>query len=164
MDLAACLLRELEAEERTTRRVLERVPPDKLDWKPHARSMTLGGLAQHVAATPGAIARSSIPDAYPVESFSPDPQPSGVAQILKAHEDSMKEARAVLAALDDARAAAQWSMTMGGQPILTLTRLEWIRTYMLNHWIHHRGQLSVYLRELNVPVPAMYGPSADENN
>ena len=74
----------------------------------------------------------------------------------------METARSVLAALDEARAVAPWTMTAGGQPILTMPRIEWLRVYMLNHWYHHRGQLSVYLRELNVPVPAMYGPSADE--
>lgn len=163
MNIADSLLRELEHEAQTTRRVLERVPADKLTWKPHPKSKSLGELAQHVASTPGAIAASSIPDSYPVENFQPDPELTTVEEILKAHEASMAAARSVLAALDDAKAAAPWTMTAAGQTLLTMPRLEWIRTYMLNHWYHHRGQLSVYLRELNVPVPAMYGPSADEN-
>jgi len=164
MTIADSLLRELEHEAKTTRRVLERVPPDKLAWKPHEKSMSLGKLAQHVAQTPGAIANSSIPDSYPVENFKPEPDPANVAEILGAHEASMTAARSVLAKLDEARAMAAWSMTMGGKPMLTMPRVEWMRIYMLNHWYHHRGQLSVYLRELNVPVPAMYGPSADEEN
>jgi len=162
MTLSEMLVRELESEARTTRRVLERAPSDKLGWKPHAKSMSLGTLAQHVASTPGAIARSSIPDSYAVENFTQDPEPASTEEILRVHEASMAAARSVLAGLDEARAMAPWSMTAGGKPILTLSRFEWIRTYMLNHWVHHRGQLSVYLRELNVPVPAMYGPSADE--
>ena len=164
MSLSDQLLRELEHEANTTRRVLERVPADKLAWKPHEKSMSLGQLAQHVAHTPGAIASSSIPDSYPVENFKAEPPPASVEQILKAHEDSMATARSMLSGLDDGKASAPWSMTMGGQPILTLSRLEWIRTYMLNHWYHHRGQLSVYLRLNDVPVPSIYGPSADEGS
>ncbi len=163
MNIADSLLRELEREAKTTRRVLERVPPDKLSWKPHEKSMSLGKLAQHVASTPGAIARSAVPDSYPVENFQQDPDPATIEEILQAHEASMQAAKSILAALDEARAAASWSMTAGGKPMLTMPRIEWIRIFMLNHWYHHRGQLSVYLRELNVPVPAMYGPSADEN-
>ena len=162
MGIADYLLRELEQEAKTTRPVLERIPPAKLGWKPHERSMSLGQLAQHVAHTPGAIASSSVPDSYPVESFKPEPEASGIEDILKAHEASMTTAKSVLADLDDAKAAAPWSMTAGGAAILTVTRYEWLRTYMLNHWYHHRGQLCVYLRELNIPVPAVYGPSADE--
>ena len=163
MNIADFLLRELENEAKTTRRVLERVPADQLAWKPHAKSMSLGKLAQHVASTPGAVAASSLADSYPVENFQPEPEPTTVEQILKAHEASMAAARSALAALDEAKAGAEWTMTAGGQPMLSMPRVDWIRIYMLNHWYHHRGQLSVYLRELNVPVPAMYGPSADEN-
>lgn len=162
MAFADALLRELENEAQTTRRVLERVPSARLAWKPHEKSMSLGQLAQHVAATPGAIASSSLPDSYAVEDFTQDPVPASTEDILKTHEASMATAKSVLAAMDEARAMASWSMTMSGKPILTLLRIEWIRTYMLNHWYHHRGQLTVYLRELNVPVPAIYGPSADE--
>ena len=162
MTLSDLLLRELENEAKTTRRVLERVPSGKLGWKPHEKSMSLGTLAQHVASTPGAIASSSIPDSYAVEDFKQDPDPTSTEEILKNHEASMATARTVLSDLDEAKAMATWSMTAGGKPMLTLPRIDWIRTYMLNHWVHHRGQLSVYLRELNVPVPAMYGPSADE--
>jgi uncharacterized damage-inducible protein DinB len=164
MTIADHLLRELELEAPTTRRVLERVPAAKLGWKPHAKSMSLGQLAQHVACTPGGIAKSSIPDTFPVEDFKPDPEPSSVEDILRAHEASMTAAKSVLAALDDQKAMASWSMTGGGQALLTMPRVDWLRIYMLNHWYHHRGQLAVYLRELDVPVPAMYGPSADENS
>jgi uncharacterized damage-inducible protein DinB len=163
MNIGDYLLRELEHEAQTTRKVLERVPADKLKWKPHEKSMSLGTLAQHVASTPGAIARSATADSYPVEDFKEDPEPANVGEILKTHDASMAAAKVALTGLDEARAAAMWSMTAGGKPMLTLPRIEWIRIYMLNHWYHHRGQLSVYLRELNVPVPAMYGPSADEN-
>ena len=164
MEIAGYLLRELEREAQTTRRVLERVPSDKLNWKPHEKSMPLGKLAQHVASTPGAIATSAIPDSYPVENFKEDPEPTGIEEILRAHEASMATAKSFLAGLDEAKALGPWSMTAGGTPMFTIPRIEWIRIFMLNHWIHHRGQLSVYLRELNVPVPYIYGPSADENS
>jgi uncharacterized damage-inducible protein DinB len=163
MKLNELLLSELEVESKTTRRVLERIPQDQLGWKPHQKSMSLGQLAQHVAANPGIIANSSLPDSYRVEDFRPDPDPVSVAQVLDVHESSVEGARSVLATLTDERAAASWSMTAQGNTILTMPRIHWIRTYLFNHWYHHRGQLSVYLRELNVPVPAMYGPSADES-
>jgi len=162
MNLSDMLLRELASEANITRRVLERVPSDKLGWKPHEKSMSLGILAQHVASTPGVIASSAIPDSFRVEDFAQDAEPASTEDILRVHEASMATAKSVLTELDEARAMASWSMTAGGKPMLTMSRLDWIRTYMLNHWVHHRGQLSVYLRELNVPVPAMYGPSADE--
>src|SRR5437870_4465589 len=130
MKIADYLLRELEHEAKTTHRVLERVPPDKLKWKPHEKSMSLGQLAQHVASTPGAIARSSVPDSYPVENFRPDPEPASVEEILRAHQESMEAAKSVLAGLDEAKAMAPWSMTAGGNPIVTMPRIEWIRTYM----------------------------------
>ena len=163
MTISAYLLSELEKEAQTTRRVLERVPPDKLNWRPHEKSMSLGQLAQHVASTPGGIARSAIPDSYAVENFTPDPDPANTEEILQTHQASMETAKSFLAGLTEAKAMEPWSMTAAGVPILTMPRIEWVRIYMLNHWYHHRGQLSVYLRELNVPVPAMYGPSADEN-
>lgn len=163
MRLSELLLKELEAEAATTRRVLERIPEDQLDWRPHRKSRPLGQLAQHVAANPGVIANSSIPDSYRVEDFRPDPDPVSVMAVLEVHEASVEAARSVLAALTDERAAAPWSMTAQGNPILTMPRIDWIRTYLFNHWYHHRGQLAVYLRELDVPVPAIYGPSADES-
>jgi uncharacterized damage-inducible protein DinB len=163
MTIGDYLVRELEIEAQTTRRVLERVPADKLTWKPHEKSMSLGVLALHVASTPGAMAASAIPDSYPVENFKPDPDPVNVQDILKAHEASMATAKAMLAGIDDAKANATWTLTAGGKPMISMPRIDWIRVYTMNHVIHHRGQLSVYLRELNVPVPAMYGPSADES-
>jgi uncharacterized damage-inducible protein DinB len=163
MNIADSLLREVELEEKTTRKVLERVPGEKLSWKPHEKSMSLGALAQHVASTPGAIAKSAVPNSYPVENFQADPTPAHLDDILKSHDASMAAAKEVLSGLDDAKAMEPWTMTAGGNPILTMPRMDWIRIYMLNHWYHHRGQLAVYLRELNVPVPAMYGPSADES-
>jgi uncharacterized damage-inducible protein DinB len=163
MNVADSLLRELEIEAQTTRKVLERVPSDKLSWKPHEKSMTLGQLAMHVASTPGVIASSAVPDSYGVEDFKQEPTPANTEEVLKSHEASMATARSVLAGLSEASAMAPWSMTMGGKAVLTMARFEWIRIYGFNHWVHHRGQLSVYLRELGVPVPAMYGPSADEN-
>lgn len=163
MNIASSLLRELEIEEKTTRKVLERVPADKLGWKPHEKSMPAGLLAMHIASTPGAIAKSVVVNSYPVESFVQEKEPASREEILKTHEASMTAAKEVLAALDDAKASEQWTLTAAGNPLITMPRFEWIRIYMLNHWYHHRGQLAVYLRELGVPVPAMYGPSADES-
>jgi len=163
MPLRALLLKELETEAATTRKVLARLPGDKLAWKPHEKSMSLGELAIHVASNPGTIAKSSVPDSYPVENFQPTPAPQYLAEILAAHDTSVAEATSVLTRLSDDAAAAPWCMTAGGNPIVSMSRFEWIRTYVFNHWYHHRGQLAVYLRQLNVPVPAIYGPSADES-
>ena len=163
MPLADMFIMELELEAKTTRRVLERVPDDKLTWKPHTKSMSLRQLAQHVATIPGVISGMARLDGYDVEKSSTPPEMESTAAILAAFEESVAQAKANLAATDDAAMMQNWSFRMGGNPIMTIPRIGLYRTLLLNHLYHHRGQLSVYLRLLDVPVPSIYGPSADEN-
>jgi uncharacterized damage-inducible protein DinB len=162
MPLIDGLLQELEEEAATTRRVLERVPESKLTWKPHRKSRTLGELALHVAMTPGAVAQFVEHSPVQAPDFV-DPSPKSTAELVQALNDSIATAKRVLGKMDDATLFETWRMMRGDQEIMALPRIAMLRSIMLNHWYHHRGQLSVYLRELDVPVPSIYGPSADEN-
>jgi uncharacterized damage-inducible protein DinB len=155
---------ELDQETATTRRVLERVPGDKLSWKPHAKSMSLGQLALHVATIPGAIAGFLMKDGLDIGGVSfEQPAAKSAAELLPALDESIKAAKEVLGGLDDQNATTIWKLTRGGKELFVAPRIAVARTIMLNHWYHHRGQLSVYLRLLDIPVPSIYGPSADEN-
>ena len=157
------LLMELGRESETTRRLLDRLPEDKLAWKPHEKSMTLGQLAMHVATIPGAIASALSVDCYDV-SADTTPAPAGSrAGFLDAFDKSLADARAVLSGFDDAALAGMWRANKGGRTVTEIPRAAVVRFIMLNHLYHHRGRLSVYLRLLDVPVPSMYGPSADED-
>jgi len=161
---AQALLVELDAETPATRRVLERVPADRFEWRPHPKSMSVGQLAQHVAAIPGHVARLAQMDGLDVATV-----PTGYAScesrdaLLGSFDGSVAAIREVLAGLDEAKANATWRLSFGDREILTWSRLGLIRTMALNHWYHHRGELVVYLRLLNVLVPVVYGRSADEN-
>jgi uncharacterized damage-inducible protein DinB len=162
MAIADALIGELEQEAATTRRVLERVPVDKLSWKPHDKSMSLGTLAQHVASIPDWTARMAVPNpaTFP-ESFEQEPV-SSVEQLLLAFDGSVAKAKEIVGGFDDAAMMETWSVA-AGEKTMSMPRIGWLRAIMLNHWYHHRGQLSVYLRLLDVAVPSIYGPSADEN-
>jgi uncharacterized damage-inducible protein DinB len=162
MPLIDGLLQELEQEAVTTRRVLERVPDAKLTWKPHRKARTLGELALHVAMTPGAVAEFIEHSPVQAPDFT-DPSPKSAAELIHALNDSIATAKRVLQKMDDATLQATWRMMRGDKEVLALPRIAMLRSIMLNHWYHHRGQLSVYLRELDVPLPSIYGPSADEN-
>ncbi len=163
MALIGGLLEELQQEAGTTRRVLERVPNDRLTWRPHHKARTLGELALHVAMVPGAVAEL-VASRSPAEAPQfKDPVPASASELIPALEGSIARARKALAALDDAAATETWRMVSGGREMLAVPRIAMLRSVMLNHWYHHRGQLSVYLRELDVAVPSIYGPSADEN-
>jgi len=157
-------LAELEQEASTTRRVLERVPEDRLDWQPHPRSMTLGQLALHVANIPGAFARMGQLDAFDAATaqFSP-PSPESVDQVLNVLDSGVSDARSFLSGLDDAGAMAPWRLLHGERELFTVPRIGLVRRLMLNHWYHHRGQVVMYLRMLDQAVPSVYGPSGDEN-
>ncbi len=163
MHLADAVLAELEEEAKATRRVLERIPENKLGWRPHPKSMSLGQLALHIAMTPGGVARIAAMDSIEPPDFAPRPEPGSKAEVLDALEQSLRSAREFLQNLDDERAQATWTMARGGTPLMVVPRIELIRTVMLRHVYHHRGEMCVYLRLLDVPVPAVYGPSADEN-
>lgn len=157
------LLAELDQESATTRRLLERVPADKLGWRPHPKARTLGQLAMHTARLPGDISELSQLDTFAFENVPSDADPKSVKEILDAHDASIAKARKNLAAMDDSSAMKTWTGTVGGKPAVAFPRIGLIRAIALNHWYHHRGQLSTYVRQLNVPVPSIYGPSADEN-
>lgn len=164
MSLAAALIPELEHEARSTRRLLERVPADRLDYRPHPRSMTLGQLALHIAAIPGSISRLAALD--DIDTLTVDfnaASPDGAAQILATLDTSLAEAKAYLGGLDEETCAGTFTARAGERVIFALPRLMVLRNLMFNHLYHHRGQMTVYLRLLDVPVPATYGRSADEN-
>jgi uncharacterized damage-inducible protein DinB len=164
MAYAAAFIAELEQESAATRRTLERVPADQLEYRPHPKSMTLGQLALHIAGIPGSISAMAAGDGLDVATVDfTAKQPADHAQILATLDASLERARAFLSGLDETACAAPWRLSHGEREIFTLPRLGLLRTLLLNHWYHHRGQLTVYLRLLDVPVPAVYGNSADEN-
>jgi uncharacterized damage-inducible protein DinB len=158
------MMGEIQQEAATTKRVLERVPGDKLAWKPHPRSMSIGQLAMHIATIPGGITRLAQVDDFEVNpaNFTP-PVPKNTQEILTALDASVKAAQEYLGGVSEAAAMGSWRATVNGKEVMAMPRAAMLRAIMLNHWYHHRGQLSVYLRLLDVPVPTIYGPSADEN-
>ena len=158
------MMSEIQQEAAITKRVLERVPADKLSWKPHPKSMSLGQLAMHVASIPGNLCRIAQRDGLDTSeaNFNP-PGPTDAKEILAALEASVKAAEEYVGTVSESAALGTWRVTSKGKAVLSMPRVVLLRTIMLNHWYHHRGQLSVYLRMLEVPVPSIYGPSADEN-
>ena len=163
MALIDGLLQELEQETQTTRRVLERVPADQLAWRPHEKARTLGELALHVATVPGAVAQLvAAPSPAQMPRFT-DPTPQSASELIPALDRSIANAKQVLGAMDDATILSTWRLMRDERELFAAPRVAVLRSIMLNHWYHHRGQLTVYLRELGVPIPSIYGPSADEN-
>ena len=159
----AAILRELEQEASTTRRVLERVPADKLSWKPHPKSMSLGQLALHVAMSPGYVSAWALDDVHDFGGGGgAPPDPTSVQDILKAHDESVTKTRETLSKIGDEGMRAPWKGVAGGTTMMEMPKAALVRAIVMNHTYHHRGQLSVYLRLLDVPVPSIYGPSADE--
>src|SRR5271168_4395265 len=140
-------LQELRAESATTRKVLERVPNDKLGWKPHEKSMSIGSLAWHIASVPGGISKAASLDEIDVGGRDPMPkQPGSTDEILVAHDANVKSAEEYLESLSEATAMGKWSLKFNGKEVFTGPRIGVVRTLLLNHTYHHRGQLSVYLR------------------
>jgi uncharacterized damage-inducible protein DinB len=154
---------EFREESATTGRVLERVPADKLAWKPHAKSLSLGQLALHIASVPSGITKRLAQDESQIDpkafTFK---EPASVEEIRSAFDQGVKDANAFLSELSEERALATWTLKAGAQTIVSRPRIGVVRMILMNHLYHHRGQLSVYLRMLVVPVPSIYGPSADE--
>ncbi|MGA2020960.1 MAG: DinB family protein [Candidatus Sulfotelmatobacter sp.] len=158
------ILTELESEAPITRRVLERVPEDKLAWRPHPKSMSLGRLAMHVAEINSAIAEMTLADSHDFgNNAGPRREGTSRAEILEVFDKGFLRAKEIVANTNDARAMGEWTVLMNGNKIMSIPRIGVMRTIMMNHLYHHRGQLSVYLRLLDVPVPSIYGPSADDN-
>jgi len=157
------LLAELEHEAKTTQRVLERIPEAHLSWKPHPKSMSLGQLALHVATVPGNVAELAALSIVPEPpAFVQQPARTS-SELVPALHDSIARARRALGSFDDAAMNATWRLMHQGNELMALPRTAVVRAIMLNHWYHHRGQLLVYLRLLDIPVPSVYGPTADEN-
>jgi uncharacterized damage-inducible protein DinB len=162
MAIAQALLHELEQESQATRRVLERVPDAHLNWRPHEKSFSLGQLALHVAQIPGAVATLAMQTNVAPPKFIQE-QAKHSADLVPALDQSIKTAKSALANASDATMMETWRIVAGDREIMAMPRMAVLRAIMLNHWYHHRGQLLVYLRQLNVPVPSVYGPTADEN-
>lgn len=158
------MIAEIQQEAATTKRVLERVPGDKLAWKPHPKSMSLGQLAMHIATIPGGVTKIAQVDEFEVNpaNFTP-PSPNSTLEILAALDASVKAAEQYLGGVSESAAAGNWRAMANGKEVMNMPRATMLRSILLNHWYHHRGQLSVYLRLLDVPVPSIYGPSADES-
>jgi len=162
-NIANGLIQELEQEAATTRKVLERIPADKFDWKPHEKSMTMGRLATHVAEMHGWTKPTVEDPELDFAKMDYKPFEPKTTEELVAHLDkNVNEAIEVLKTISDDAWHDEWSLRNGEQVYFTIPKIAVMRGMVLNHIVHHRGQLSVYLRLNDIPVPAMYGPSADE--
>ena len=168
MALRDAILQEFDHEMGTTRKVLERVPEGKSDWKPHDRSMTMGRLAGHVAELPSLAVRTFQGDSFDFRApGAPPMQPTVMtsrSQLLDVFDKNAAAARAAIAKASDEELQKVWTLSSGGKTIFSLPRIAALRSFFMNHVIHHRGQLSVYLRMNDALVPSIYGPSADEGS
>jgi uncharacterized damage-inducible protein DinB len=162
MSLVDSLLMEMDQEAKTTKRVLDRIPEEKLAWKPHPKSFSLGQLALHIASVPSGAAAAAVPDTREVPNFF-QTEPKSRQEVLDTFSKSLESAKDTLKKMDDARLMSTWTLTKNGRVLMSVPRIGFIRSILMNQIYHHRGQLSVYLRMLDVPVPSIYGPSADEN-
>jgi uncharacterized damage-inducible protein DinB len=166
MAIKDAILPEFDHEMATTRKLLERVPEDRKDWQPHPKSMSLGRLSQHLATLPNWVGATTgqtelhmNPPGGP--AYTP-PEFESTASALATFDENVKAGRAAIAAAEDKDFMVPWTFKSGGRTIFTMPRAAVLRSFVTNHIIHHRGQLSVYLRLNDVPVPSIYGPSADE--
>lgn len=163
MRLIDPILAELEQEAHATRRVLARVPDAHLSWRPHPKSFSLGQLALHVATIPGNVAQLASLELLPEPPAFVQPHAANAAELVPALDASLAQARQILGGFDDAMMAGTWRLLSAGRELMALPRAAMLRSIMLNHWYHHRGQLLVYLRVHDVPLPSVYGPTADES-
>ena len=161
VSIAQTYLAEFEVQAPVTRKFLERLPEEKLLWKPHVKSMTAGQLAYHLALVPGGVVRAAQKNPAPAPDFA-FPQPASVREVLSTFEQSITAVREALPRFDDADLRETWRLVAGDREVLAMPRGQFLRDVMLNHWYQHRGQFSVYLRLLDIAVPASWGPSADE--
>lgn len=164
MPIAESLLPEFDHETGTTRTLLEIVPEAQWSFKPHPKSMSLGDLALHLARILSLWGVTTLKESgFDVNPAAGDPQPEikSVADLLAVYDQAVQDVRAALAATSDEAMRETWTLSQGGQTIFSLPRVAVFRSFIMNHIIHHRGQLSVYLRLQDVPLPSIYGPSAD---
>lgn len=162
-EIARAMLAEFEHELKTTRRFLERVPEDKLGWRPHEKSMTAGQLSLHMAQVPGRVLGMALPDESALPATGGErPASTTVREVLETLDHSAELVRQKLPTIDDARMQETLQLTRDGKLAVAMPRVTFLRNVLLNHWYHHRGQLGVYLRLLGASVPSSYGPSGDE--
>jgi uncharacterized damage-inducible protein DinB len=162
MPLNQAMLPEFDHEMANTRKSLERVPDSKSDWKPHEKSMTMGGLATHLATICHWAEAIVGQDSFDVTNAPPQPQFKSKAEMLAAFDQSAAAARKAIEGASDEQLMKPWSLVSNGKAIFTMPRAGVLRSFIMNHIIHHRAQLGVYLRLNDVSVPSIYGPSADE--
>ena len=166
MPMIDALLPEFDMEMANTRKVLERVPDEKLDWRPHPKSFTMGALATHLAQVPGWLVEAINRDALDLEPegkpYEPPKEVQSREELLTRFDAGVKAGRAALAGATDAALFQNWSLLKAGQTLMTMPRAAVVRGFVLSHTIHHRAQLGVYLRLNDLPVPSIYGPSADD--
>jgi uncharacterized damage-inducible protein DinB len=161
-DIAHLAFGDLEHELASTRKVLERVPDDKLSWRPHQKSRTLGELAQHVAQLPWLFHVAATEANLDAGTRPPPLEAASTAALLAKFDETSAAARAAFGRIDANMLNQEWSLLFRGKVFFTIPRYSALRTFVLSHLVHHRGMLLVYLRLLDVPVPGLYGPSADE--
>jgi uncharacterized damage-inducible protein DinB len=162
LSIAEKLLAEFETQAPITRRFLERLPEEKLTWKPHDRSMSAGQLALHLASVPAGVVRLAQDNPAQAPGAFDHPHPASRQEVLARFDECIVLVRESLRQFDDQAMNETWHLMIGDQEILAQPRAEFLRDTMLSHWYQHRGQFSVYLRLLNIPVPASWGPSGDE--
>jgi uncharacterized damage-inducible protein DinB len=162
MTIPELLLLEFDEEMPSTRKILERVPETNFSWKPHEKSMTLGRLASHIAELPARCATIITTENYVRQPGTAPFLASSSAELVSRFDTTSSEARTALASLREAQLSVIWSMKMGDRTMVSLPRGMALRRVFMNHLIHHRAQLGVFLRLLDVPIPGMYGPSADD--
>jgi uncharacterized damage-inducible protein DinB len=167
MRIADTLLPEFDVEMAGTRRTLERVPDDKFDWAPHEKSAKLGDLASHLANLPSWVGLTLDADSLDLAPKDGEPPRTKRAadreELLRGFDESVAKARAALEAASDETLMGPWTLMRAGEPLFTQPRAAILRGFVFNHNVHHRAQLGVYLRLNDVPVPSIYGPSADES-
>jgi uncharacterized damage-inducible protein DinB len=157
------LLPEFDREMATARKVIERVPAEKFGYKPHDKSMTMGRLASHIAEMPTWATSGITLDSLDVSGYKPF-EPKSTTELLQAFDKNVAGAHDAIAGVSDETLMKNWSLKRGDVTLMTMPKIAVVRTFMLNHVIHHRGQLSVYLRLNDIAVPSIYGPSADEGS
>jgi uncharacterized damage-inducible protein DinB len=163
MPISAALLPEFDQEMANMRKTLARIPDAKLDWKPDPKSMSMGGLGTHIANMGEWAAITMNTESLDYTTAAQPPEVKTTAELLERFDKNMAGARAAIAAASDADLMKTWSLTAQGKALFTMPRIAVLRSMIMNHLIHHRGQLTVYFRLNGIPVPALYGPSADEN-
>lgn len=162
MNIIDGMLMELTHEAEITRKMLDRVPEEHFGWQPHEKSMSLGQLASHLAEIPSWVAPTLQLEVMEIEADYKPFNASTKDELLKMFDEKIEEAKAAMPGYPDDKLMQNWALKMGGQEVFSMPRLQCLRGFVLNHTVHHRAQLGVYLRLKGVPIPSTYGPSADE--